>query len=80
MDTETLSLCVGCRSDYYNGKNDRGIQKCWSLKRAKKVKRWRIGWWTTPSSRDAFTHVTTLDCHHAPGRYQDSEELPKDLL
>ncbi len=79
-DTEKLSLCIGCRQDYYNGKNDRGIKECWSLKRAKVVKRWRIGWWTPPDSIDAFTRVMTLDCHHAPGQYQDSAELPSHLL
>jgi hypothetical protein len=29
--------CVGCRDDFYNGKNDLGVSECWSLKDAKLV-------------------------------------------
>ena len=77
---EKLPMCVGCHNDFYNGKNNMGIQECFSLERAKKVERWRLGWWTPPSSVDAFTRVTTLDCHHAPGNYLDSEKLPIHLV
>jgi len=27
--------CVGCRDDFYNGKNPHGIEKCWLLDGAK---------------------------------------------
>lgn len=71
--------CVGCRDDFYNGKNSVGVTECWLLKNAQVVTRYRIGWWTPPTSRDAFTKVETHDCHHAPGQYQDSAELPPHL-
>lgn len=74
-----LQYCNGCHNDFYNGKNPMGIKECWSLKTAKVVTRYRIGWWTPPTSRDAFQKVTTHDCHRAPGKYQDSEKLPEHL-
>jgi len=29
--------CLGCRNDFYSGKNDLGIKECWNLKLAKTV-------------------------------------------
>jgi hypothetical protein len=31
--------CQGCRDDFYNGKNDRGVKECNSLKNAKVVEK-----------------------------------------
>lgn len=31
--------CVGCHNDFYNGKNNLGVKRCWSLDGAKKVKK-----------------------------------------
>ncbi len=76
---EKLKLCCGCDQNFYNGNNGMGIEVCWSLKRAKVVKRWRIGWWTAPVSTESFSKVRTLDCHSATGRYLDSKELPEHL-
>lgn len=59
--------CRGCRDDFYNGHNSLGVKRCWSLKDAKVVKRWRIGTWTQPTQPGAFTEVKTLSCHYAPG-------------
>lgn len=70
------SLCEGCRNDFYNGE---GAKECWSLKTAQVVQRWRLGWWTAPASRECFTKVTTLSCHHAPGKYVQTEKLPEHL-
>ena len=70
---KTKSLCVGCRNDFYNG---RGAAECWSYKNAKVCTRWRLGWLVTPDTKGAFTKVTTLDCHHAPGHYAHCEKLP----
>ena len=75
-----LDLCVGCRDNYYNGNNPHGVKECWHLKSAKRVTRYRIGWWTPPTSVDAFTKVTTFDCHSAPGQYADFEKLPDHLV
>ena len=71
--------CAGCRNDFYNGNNPHGVKECWSLKGAKVVTRYRIGWWVEPRSASCFTKVRTLDCHRAPGRYAHMEELPSHL-
>jgi hypothetical protein len=68
--------CSGCRDDFYNGQNELGVKECWSLKSAKVVTRYRLGWWTTPDTPGAFTKVKTNSCHHAPGRYAMYEKLP----
>lgn len=31
--------CVGCEDNFYNGRNDYGIQKCWNLKSARLITR-----------------------------------------
>jgi hypothetical protein len=74
--SEKLKRCRGCRNDFYNGNNKLGVRECWSLKSAKPVRRWRIGWWTTPDTPRAFEEVETLSCHHAPGQYGSYEKLP----
>jgi hypothetical protein len=72
--------CAGCRNDFYNHRSEPGFDgatKCWSLNDATVVTRYRIGWWTQPTSAKAFQKVTTLDCHHAPGQYAHYKELPE---
>jgi len=76
LEQEKLKLCHGCRNDFYNGT---GARQCWSLKDAVVVRRWRLGWWTQPTSRAAFEKVWTLDCHHATGKYAQFERLPQHL-
>ncbi len=68
--------CRGCRNDFYNGRNGIGVKECWSLKSARVVTRYRIGWWTNPTSKKAFRKVRTLTCHIAPGEYAYYEQLP----
>lgn len=80
MSEKCKDMCVGCRNDFYNDKNDKGIKECWLYVGARVVKRFKIGWWTEPNSRDAFTEVVTLHCHNAPGNYALMEELPKHML
>ena len=62
-------LCVGCRNNFYNGNNPAGVRECWSFKKAKVVRRWKLGWWTMPLSPRAFRECWALSCHHAPGQY-----------
>jgi hypothetical protein len=71
--------CQGCRQDFYNGKNDRGITECWHLKGARVVTRYRIGWWTPCDKAENFRKVKTYPCHSAPGQYADYERLPDHL-
>ena len=36
------SRCVGCRDDFYNGKNPYGVKECWSFKTAMLVMKKRV--------------------------------------
>jgi len=74
--SDKLPMCIGCRADFYNGKNDLGVTECWHLKTAKVVTRYRLGWWTSPDTSGSFTKIRTLDCHHAPGQYALYKKLP----
>jgi hypothetical protein len=79
-EAEKQKYCSGCRDDFYNHRDSPGFDgstKCWSLKDAEVVKRYRIHWWTRPASAKAFQKVTTLSCHNAPGRYAHYKELPE---
>lgn len=56
------SLCAGCRNDYYNGHNERGITECWSFPTATVVRRKlvhinQVPPWTQPAQR-------MLSCYH----------------
>ena len=77
--SDKLKLCSGCRQNFYNGNNGMGIKECWSLKSARKVRRWRIGWWTPMTSKDGFIPVTTLSCHVETGTAAFMERLPRHL-
>lgn len=62
--TEKLRHCVGCRDDFYNGKNELGVKECWSLEKAKVIwkKEVRIDQrppWTQKAKR-------LLSCFHRP--------------
>jgi hypothetical protein len=37
-----VSRCNGCHNDFYNGNNDLGVKRCWSLDKARLCKRLRI--------------------------------------
>lgn len=71
-------FCRGCRDDFYNeAGNAMNGKHCWSLPDAQVVTRFRIGWWTAPTVPRAYEKVTTLSCHHAPGKYAMHKELPE---
>lgn len=74
-ESEKMRHCGGCRDDFYNGKNPMGVQRCWGLKTAKLVTRYRIGTWTRPDQPGAFTKVKCLNCFHAKGEHY-YEKLP----
>lgn len=73
---EKRQLCSGCRNEYYHGIGTSANNECWSFKDATVVTRFRLDWWTPPTTPRAFREVQTLDCHHAPGKYAHSEKLP----
>lgn len=70
--TKSQQHCGGCHNDFYN----RDGNTCWSLKDAKVVTRYRLGWWTTPDTSGAFTKIKTYDCHHEPGQSAFYKKLP----
>jgi hypothetical protein len=74
-EDEKLEKCRGCRDDFYNDKNPMGVKRCWGLKTAKMVTRFRIGTWTVPTQPFAFTEVRKLSCWHADGSHF-YEKLP----
>lgn len=77
--TAKRQRCNDCRNNFYNDNNGLGVKECWSLKSAKIVTRWRIGWWTQQDRRDAFTKVRVLDCYHNTGNFAYYKELPAHL-
>lgn len=58
--------CIGCRSDFYNGNNNRGIKECWNLKKAKLVSRIAIGHWEPPPYKNKKKKKVP-DCWHGEG-------------
>lgn len=74
--TALLPLCQGCRNNFYNQGGNSSTGCCWSLESAKVVERFRIGWWTQPTSPNAYSKVVTLSCHHAPGQYALHDDMP----
>lgn len=69
------SKCVGCEQDFYNGKNPMGVQECWSLKTAKMVTRYRLGYWTAPTVPGAFQKMKAYHCRSEKG-YVFYDQLP----
>ena len=71
--------CAGCYNNFYNGQNDLGINECWYFKKAKMVKKLRIGWWTPQDDANNFYEITTNSCNVSPGNYVDYDKLPEHL-
>lgn len=72
LEDKQRLYCDGCRNDFYNHRSEPGFDgatHCWSLDTAEVVTRYRLDWWTAPTVPGAFQQVTTLSCHHAPGKY-----------
>ncbi len=63
--SEKLKRCAGCNDNFYNGKNDLGIGKCWGLKSAKSVERTMVGIWQSPPY--VWSPQKTLSCHRPNG-------------
>jgi hypothetical protein len=59
---EKLRRCVGCRDDFYNGKNPMGIKECWCLKTAKLVRKKAVH----VDQRPPWTQKAQwlFDCYH----------------
>lgn len=75
-ESEKLRHCVGCRDNFYNDNNPMGVKRCWGLKTAKLVTRYRIGTWTQPTQKGAFTEERKFNCYHYNSGYHFYEKLP----
>jgi hypothetical protein len=61
--------CLGCEDDFYNGKNPMGVKACWSLRTAQLATRYRLGTWTTPTTKNAFAEVLVPTCYRQKGQH-----------
>jgi len=57
--------CSGCRNNFYNGNNELGVTKCWSLPDAKLVMRKEVHINQVPPWTQRASKV--LDCYHQQG-------------
>ena len=64
-EEEKLEHCVGCHCDFYNGKNDYAIKKCWSLDTAKLVMKKQVHRDQRPPWTQAPIKVS--DCYRRDG-------------
>lgn len=59
--------CSGCVDNFYNGNNPLGVTRCWHAKDGKMVTRYRIGTWTRPDTKYAFTQMRVPSCYREKG-------------
>ena len=62
---EKLKKCVGCRQDYYNGNNERGIKECWMLGKTRLVLRKKISINQVPPWKQK--PIKVLSCYQQRG-------------
>ncbi len=80
----TREQCHGCHNDFYNQPgNALDGKRCWSAADGEMVTRFKIGTWTEPTQKGAFTKVKVPSCYHATGSafYKSLPEFvnPSDL-
>lgn len=71
----TTSHCSGCRNNFYNGNNSLGVARCWSLKDAKLVTKFRLCSSTPMWIREAYVKERVPSCYHESG-YVHLKEIP----
>ncbi len=71
----TTAHCSGCRNNFYNGNNNLGVARCWSLKDAKMVTKFRLSCSTPMWNREAYLKVRVPSCYHESG-YVHLKEIP----
>jgi hypothetical protein len=72
---EKRQHCRGCGNDFYNGE---GAKECWSLKDAKLVTRYAIGFWTPMDTAKNIHEVVKCNCYHERGTVY-MEAVPQHL-
>lgn len=71
----TARDCIGCRDDFYNGKNPYGIPECWMLKDAEIVTRFRLSIDTPMNQRRGYAEVRVPKCYRKKG-YVHVDQIP----
>lgn len=61
--TKSISLCSGCRDDFYNGHNPYGVKQCWNFPKATVEKRLMIPVDLRPPY-DLKSARWVLSCYH----------------
>ncbi len=62
---EKLKHCAGCEDDFYNGKNQLGVDECWRLGKAKLAEKKKIGMADAPPWK--HNPIKVLSCYHQKG-------------
>jgi hypothetical protein len=70
---KSKQLCSGCRNDFYNDHNPLGVKECWSYKKARIIKRMRVGTWEPPPYHPSRMKWF-FDCYHYDGGMSMIEE------
>lgn len=75
-EDDKVKLCVGCRDDFYNhGGRGLGGGRCWNLKGAKLVTRFRIHRDAMPAHHGSFEQMKVFACKNGEGWFY-YEKLP----
>ena len=61
---KSVSMCVGCRDNFYNGNNDLGVKQCWNFPKATVEQRMMIPIDMRPPY--TFPTKTVLSCYSPP--------------
>ena len=75
-----MNECLGCENNFYNGNNPYGVEKCWSLKDAKKIWRYGISTNAPMCHKNNYVKVKKLSCYHQKGYCLCSEESYKNNI
>ena len=67
--------CVGCRDDFYNGKNDIGVKQCWLVPDARIKTRYRVSINTPMNQRNGYEEMRVPHCYRQPG-YVFVDKIP----
>lgn len=65
---KSISLCAGCRNNFYNGNNDYGVKQCWSFKDAEVVKVLAVGLHQEPPYYNDNIRYC-LNCYQSRGMF-----------
>lgn len=72
---KTTAHCTGCRNNFYNGNNNLGVSRCWSLDSAKLVTKYRLSSSCPMWIQEAYVKVRVPSCYHEAG-YVHLEQIP----